>query len=96
MQVPTGRASANRRVRSCPPNTLINWIGQKKFGFDDGSRRFGGATRIYFPTLRAFCLVCSRLSRGPIEVSSVQADAGTPIDCGEGSVVGLRFRGHDA
>jgi Helix-turn-helix domain len=34
------------------PNTLINWISQKKFGFDDGLRRFGGSTRIHFPTLR--------------------------------------------
>ena len=33
--------------------TLLNWISLKKFTEADGLRRFGGATRIHFPTLKA-------------------------------------------
>jgi hypothetical protein len=32
--------------------TLWNWISQEKFTHADGLRRFGGNTRIHFPTLR--------------------------------------------
>jgi hypothetical protein len=35
------------------PNTLQNWITAKRFTEADGLRRFGGSTRIHFPTMRA-------------------------------------------
>jgi hypothetical protein len=34
------------------PNTLQNWITLKRFTAADGLRRFGGLTRIHFPTMR--------------------------------------------
>jgi hypothetical protein len=38
------------------PLTLQNWISRKRFTAADGLRRFGGSTRIHFPTLKARAL----------------------------------------
>ena len=44
--------------------TLHNWITRKRFTEADGLRRFGGSTRIHFPTLQARAMADELLSAG--------------------------------
>jgi excisionase family DNA binding protein len=53
------------RYLAVSQSTLQNWITRKRFTEADGLRRFGGSTRIYFPTLEARALADELLKPQP-------------------------------